>query len=48
MEAKNHLVIENLDPKFLYTWKGTRYEDEVEYHSHDYLEFAFVLSGTGK
>lgn len=48
MEAKNNLVIENLDPKFLYTWKGTRYEDEVEYHSHDYLEFAFVLSGTGK
>ena len=48
MEAKNQLMIENLDPKFLYTWKGTRHEDEAEYHSHDHLEVAFVLSGKGK
>lgn len=40
--------IENMDPKFLYTWKGTRHEDEADYHCHDHIEVAFVLSGVGK
>ncbi len=40
--------IENLDPTFLFCWKGTRTKDEPNYHSHDYLEVAFVLSGNGK
>lgn len=45
---KDVMMIDNLDPKFLYTWKGTRHEDEMEYHSHDYVEVAYVLSGVGK
>lgn len=40
--------IENLDPTFLFTWKGTRVKDEQNYHSHDYLELAFMMSGEGK
>ncbi len=48
MEQANQLTIENFDPRFLYTWKGTRHEDEAEYHSHDHLEVAYILSGEGK
>ncbi len=44
----NDFSIENLDPTFLFCWKGTRTKDEPNYHSHDYLEVAFVLSGSGK
>lgn len=40
--------IDNVDPTFLFTWKGTRSSDEASYHSHDHIELAFVLSGTGK
>lgn len=45
-----HIKIENLDPTFLYTWKGTRQRDRDEnnYHSHNHLELAFILSGTGR
>lgn len=42
------IFIEELNPTFLFTWKGTRYQDEDTYHSHDFLEMAFVLSGTGR
>lgn len=50
-ESKNNtcFTIENMDPTFLFAWKGTRErdKDEAQFHSHDYLELAFVLSGEG-
>lgn len=49
MENKElYLEIEDLNPTFLFTWKGTRYKAEERYHSHDHLEMAFMMSGTGK
>ncbi len=42
------LEIEDLNPTFLFTWKGTRYQAEEKYHSHDHMEMAFMMSGTGK
>lgn len=51
-ESENceNLVIEDLNPTFLFTWKGTRKKDrdEATFHSHDHLEMAFILSGEGK
>ena len=41
-------VIKEMDPTFLYTWKGFRDHTSDHYHSHDHGEIAFVLSGTGK
>ena len=42
-------VMEDLNPTFLFTWTGTRKSGKDEdYHSHDILEMAFVLSGTGR
>ena len=35
----------DLNPTFLYTWKGVRTQSELNYHSHDYIELVFVLSG---
>lgn len=41
-------AVEELNPTFLFTWTGTRKRGKnEEYHSHDYLEMAFVLSGIG-
>lgn len=51
MEKNNTCItIEELDPNFLYTWKGTRdrEKDEATFHSHDHLEMAFVMSGVGR
>ncbi len=48
MSEQKKIIVEDLNPTFLFTWKGTRHEDEPSYHSHDYLEVAFVLSGAGK
>lgn len=45
---EKEIRIENLDPTFLFTWKGKRTRDEQNYHSHDYLELAFMISGEGK
>lgn len=44
------ISIEELNPTFLYTWKGTRdrNRDEASFHSHDHLELAFILSGEGR
>ena len=42
------LCVEDLNPTFLFTWKGTREKQEDNYHSHDHLEVAFVLSGNGR
>lgn len=39
---------EELNPTFLFTWKGTRYRDEKNYHCHNYIEIAFILSGKGR
>lgn len=43
-------AVEDLNPTFLFTWKGTREskKNEESYHSHDYSEMAFILSGTGR
>lgn len=43
-----NVMIERLDPTFLFTWKGTRKRDEKNYHKHDYIEIAYILSGHGK
>lgn len=51
-QCKNDMCIciEELNPTFLFTWKGTRRRDmdEATFHSHDHLEMAFILSGEGK
>ncbi len=47
-DEKMNIRIEELNPTFLFTWKGTRDVDIDYYHSHDHLELAYVLSGTGK
>lgn len=39
---------EAFNPAFLFTWKGRRTKDEEAYHSHDHLEIAFILSGSGR
>ncbi len=44
----SNVMIERLDPTFLFTWKGTRRRDEKNYHKHDYTEIAYILSGHGK
>lgn len=48
--AKKNLKVEDLNPTFLYTWKGTRDKnrDEANMHKHDHLEMAFILSGEGR
>ncbi len=50
MKSSENIVIEDLNPTFLYTWKGTRKKnkDEDSFHSHDHLEMAFILSGEGR
>ncbi|MCM1190164.1 MAG: AraC family transcriptional regulator [bacterium] len=49
-EGNQCMKIEELDPTFLFTWKGTRSRerDEGSYRSHDHIEMSFVLSGEGK
>jgi len=39
---------DDLNPTFLFTWKGTKMCDEKNYHNHDYIELAVILSGKGK
>lgn len=39
---------EQFNPAFLFTWKGKRMRDEQSYHSHEHLELAFILSGSGR
>lgn len=41
------LFVEDLNPTFLFTWKGKRTKDEM-YHAHDHLEIAFMMSGSGR
>ena len=42
------IKIEELNPTFLYFWKGIKEADELKYESHDYAELAYVLSGQCK
>lgn len=44
------ISIDEMDPTFLFIWKGTRHRDRdaAEYKSHDHLEISFVLSGEGR
>ena len=43
-------VVDDFNPTFLFTWQGTRSNEKSNdsYHSHDFVEMAFVLSGTGR
>lgn len=47
-QDETEILIEDLNPTFLFTWKGRRIKDEKFYHSHDHLEIAFMMSGVGK
>lgn len=38
-------MIEEMNPTFLFTCKGKRIQTETDYHSHDFIEMAFILSG---
>lgn len=42
------LVPNNLNPTFLFAWKGVRLQNEANYHGHDFTEVAFLLSGSGQ
>lgn len=46
-DVNSEKLIEELNPTFLFTWKGRRTQDEKMYHSHDHLEIAFMMSGSG-
>lgn len=48
MERQDRLLEQGFDPTFLFIWKGTRMEDEENYHSHDHLEVCYILSGKGR
>lgn len=48
MTDRKEIVGEELNPTFLFTWKGARLCDEKNYHSHDHIEIAFILSGKGR
>jgi len=39
--------VQDLNPTFLFTWKGTRTEKE-NYHNHDFPELVYILSGKGR
>ncbi len=41
-------IMEDMNPTFLFTWKGVRDRTMDNYHCHDHGEIAFVLSGIGK
>ena len=45
---KRQVFQEELNPTFLFMWKGTRVEDEPNYHCHEHLELCYIQSGTGK
>ena len=45
---RQNLQIDDLNPTFLFAWKGTRTRTEENYHSHDFLELVVFLAGTGK
>lgn len=49
MEDKlTEIFKDTFNPAFLFIWKGRRTKDEKDYHSHDHLEIAYILSGSGR
>ena len=46
--GKSTIKIEELNPTFLYFWKGTKTTDGAKADSHDFAELIFILSGQGK
>jgi len=48
MGEEKNIRIEELNPTFLFSWKGVRDDEEERYHNHDFLAFIFILSGVGK
>lgn len=48
MQNADELFREDLNPTFLFTGKGLRTQSETNYHCHDFLELAFILTGNGK
>lgn len=48
MGEEKKITIEELNPTFLFSWKGVRDDGEEEYHNHDFLAFIFILSGEGR
>lgn len=50
VQQNTAISIEEMDPTFLFIWKGTRGKNcgKPEYHSHEHLEMAYILSGEGK
>lgn len=48
MERQDKLLEQGFDPTFLFIWKGMRTKDEENYHSHDFLELCYILSGSGR
>ena len=46
-DRQENIQLENFNPTFLFTWKGKRDQDEKRYHCHDFLEIAFMMSGSG-
>lgn len=42
------ISVDEMDPTFLFIWKGTRNKNSDAYRHHDYVELAFILSGEGK
>lgn len=49
-QQAGEISIDEMDPTFLFIWKGTRQKDmgPSEYRSHDHLEIAYIFSGEGK
>ncbi len=47
-DAKD-ILTEDLNPTFLFTWRGVRSRDEENYHCHDnQIEMSLIMSGSGK
>lgn len=44
---KNSFIFEELNPTFMYAWRGLGDRADV-YHSHDFLQLVIVLSGNGR
>lgn len=48
LQSNTQFIADDLNPTFLFTWKGVRDHAADSYHCHDHGELAFVLSGTGR
>lgn len=41
------ITYEDLNPTYLFSMKGTRTRTEQNYHCHEFVEIAFIMSGNG-